>query len=208
MQFPTKCPHCGKDVAENLIDAHYGPIYNEFNGIAMQIHECIHCKAHIYVFRTFILANGIYAVDPNNVISYYPKNHIIDFPKHIKTLSPESCKIYSDTCNAYKNGFNSLVGAGLRMALEWLVWDYLIKFKQIPQSDIENLSLAQRLEKMDANLYTGICTKLIRRFGNDQVHIIKKLDFEFNEIFNAYEILCDLINNELELIEIQKRLNS
>lgn len=214
MKFPEKCPHCGKDINDKYpIKSIYED--SDEHGIVAQLHRCIHCDKPIFVFREYCIGfvkgspNGFNStIEAEDILSYYPTNPTIDLPKHIKEISPESCKIYSDTYNAYQNGLNSLVGSGLRMALEWLVWDYLIKIKNIPETDVEKLKLFERIQKMDAPLYTNICAKLIRLFGNDQVHIIKKLDFTFDEVFNAYNILCDLINNELDLIEIQKRLTT
>lgn len=205
MKFPKKCPYCGKDNTENLVEQ-LCTSPKSTTGVAMQAHRCVHCQKYIFVFRGYIASKNGPVVDPDSIICYYPTTLNIEYPERVKELSPQSFKIYNDTCNAYENNMDTLVGAGLRMALEWLVWDYLIKFKQTPQADIEKLTLAKRIALMDANFYTKICAKLIRLFGNDQVHIIKMLDFSPEEVFSAYRYLCNLIDAEMEIAEINKRL--
>lgn len=41
MEFPKKCPYCGKDIVENVVrETHDGA-----NKIEM--HQCVHCGEHI-----------------------------------------------------------------------------------------------------------------------------------------------------------------
>lgn len=139
----------------------------------------------------------------------YPiPTEIVDLPNRIKDLSPNAFTAYQQTIKSQNNGYNMLVGAGLRIALEWLVWDYLIKVKNFTEEELKPLRLVDRIKKMDSNFYTNVCTKLIRLFGNDSIHIIKMLDFSDDEVIEIFNILCTLIDNELSILEVNERLNS
>lgn len=142
------------------------------------------------------------------LIHYYPTVTTVDFPKRIKDLSTNAHKTYEQTIKAKEQGFDMLVGAGLRIALEWLVWDYLIKIKGYPESEVDKLTLAKRIEKMNSDFYTQVCTRLVRLFGNDSVHIIKQLDFSTDEVIEVFDMLCALIDNELQIKEVNDRLSA
>ena len=211
MEFPKKCPYCGKDIVENRKDyasqetTHFTSKVGQKRQVC-EIHQCIHCKEYFFVIKD-VFHNGE-IIEATNVILYYPAATAIDFPKRIKELSPTAYKTYEQAIQAKEHGMNMLVGAGLRIALEWLVWDYLIKIKGLPETDIEKLTLAKRIEKMNSDFYTQVCTRLIRLFGNDSVHIIKQLDFSADEVIEVFDMLCSLIDNELQIKEVNDRLSS
>lgn len=206
MNFPTKCPYCNKDIVENRTQL----LFEQPNGkgLLLESHRCIHCKQYFFIVKDQLCyPNGeVYAL--KTCFCYPIPNSAIDFPQRIETLSPNAFTAYQQTIKAQNNGYNMLVGAGLRIALEWLVWDYLIKVKHFSEEELKPLSLANRIAKMDSNFYTNICTKLIRLFGNDSVHIIKMLDFSADEVIEIFNILCTLIDNELSILEANERLNS
>lgn len=198
MQFPKKCPYCGKDIVANVIDT-----ATDKEEHLVEIHKCIHCSNSIFVIKEISLNSF-----KEQIINYYPTVNTVDFPARIKELSPKTYKTYEQAIKANENGYDMLVGAGLRIALEWLVWDYLIKVKGYSISEIEGLTLHHRIEKIKGNFYTDVCTNLVRSFGNDSVHIIKQIDFSTNEVIDIFKLLCKLIDSELQIIEVNKRLTS
>lgn len=206
MNFPTKCPHCNKDIIENRTQM----LYEKPNssGLILESHRCIHCKNYLLVVKEPLCTTDgkIFAV--RTCFCYPAPNSVNDLPQRIKKLSPNAFTAYQQTINSRNNGYNMLVGAGLRIALEWLVWDYLIKVKNNTEEELKPLRLVDRIKKMDSNFYTTVCTKLIRLFGNDSVHIIKMLDFSDDEVIEIFNILCTLIDNELSILEANERLNS
>lgn len=212
MKFPSKCPYCGKDNVTNSkksiseLDknqSHAGTIHISQRGYTLELHRCIHCKSPIFVLKEELLDNGtpVYS----DIIHYYPSVTSVELPARIQ-LSPNACKTYEQTIKSKEQGFDMLVGAGLRIALEWLVWDYLIKVKGLQESDIENLKLYKRIELMSGNFYTEVCTRLIRLYGNDTVHIKKELDFSVDEVIEMFDLLCALIDSELQIKEVNNRL--
>lgn len=215
MEFPKKCPYCGKDIVPNCKnsvseinkDQKYTPgvAPPQQRGLTLVLHRCIHCKKPIFVVQDETFAGG--RVLREDIIHYYPTVTNVDFPKRIQDLSPTAYKTYEQTIKAKEQGFDMLVGAGLRIALEWLVWDYLIKIKGLPEADLEKFTLAKRIEQMNSDFYTNVCTRLIRLFGNDSVHIIKQLDFSTDEVITVFDMLCSLIDNELQIKEVNDRLS-
>lgn len=199
MNFPSKCPYCGKDTVQDCVSR-----ANDLRGNIVEIHKCIHCSKPIFAIKK-IKSNGTWAEE--QLIHYYPTVSSVDFPKRIIELSPTAFKTYEQAIKAKEQGFDILIGAGLRIALEWLVWDYLIKVKGCKEAELENLKLYQRIEKINGNFYTDVCARLIRLFGNDSVHIVKQLDFSVDEVIEAFEFLCALIDSELKINEVHSRLN-
>lgn len=208
MNFPEKCPYCGKDFARAECVEHDQKIKSKVNGdiyYSCEIHYCVHCKKPVFV--TYLNISIVNAVPQQKVVQVYPTNRHIEYPETVKDLSPNSYKAFSQACQAREMGQDMLVGAGLRIALEWLVWDYLITVKEFKKEEIEHLKLAKRVEKMDASFYTKICSDVVRHFGNDEVHVVKLFDFSIDEGFEIYTILCGLIDGELKIINANKRLS-
>lgn len=197
MDFPSKCPYCGKDNVPNSSGSLRENLRNL--GYRIELHKCIHCNKPIIVVYDEL-------ENDERLVHQFPYSQLISFPKRVKDLSPNAYTAYTQTIKAKEQGFDMLVGAGLRIALEWLVWDYLIKIKNYPESEIDKLSLAKRIEKMNGDFYTKVCTRLVRLFGNDSVHIIKQLDFSTDEVIEIFEMLCSIIDSELQVKEVNDRL--
>lgn len=208
MEFPSQCPHCGKDVAENLQQVSHPTKSGNFYYRA-ETHLCFHCSEPIFVLRE--------AVDEqfkkgSRISQYVPlqPTRSFQFPKHIPALSPSAAKIFSQAYQAREEGLNTLVGAGFRSALEWLLFDYCIKIKGINPVDIHNKTLAQ-LSNMatnnGSNHLADACNTLIRKYGNGQVHRIPINDVTEDEIVIAFKTLFDIIEAEIIVINANNRLN-
>lgn len=210
MQFPSKCPYCGKDIVPNCtssvndLDFVLSLNNNDQLRNTLELHRCIHCKKPIFVVFAEVVNKN--TIKKSDVIFYYPTVQSVDFPDRIKKLSPTAHKTYEQTIKAKEQGFDALVGAGLRISLEWLVWDYLIKVAGKTESELEKLKLYERIKLMNTNFYTEVCTRLIRLFGNDNVHIVKQIDFSVDEVLEIFELLCSLIDGELQIKEVNERL--
>lgn len=208
MNFPSKCPYCGKDNVENKknsVTQNIGMVIGRgYKSYSLESHQCVHCKSYIFLIKE-VFGSGD-TIKESKIINCYPTVITVDFPKRIKELSPTAYKTYEQTIKAKEQGFDMLVGAGLRIALEWLVWDYLVKVKDCHESDLEKSTLAKRIEQMSCDFYTEVCSRLVRLFGNDSVHIIKQIDFSVDEVIAVFGMLCSLIDSELQIKEVNERL--
>lgn len=203
LTFPKKCPYCGKDIAHNF----KGSIGED--SYIIEIHACVHCEKPIFLIYKCTWITYPIKKTHKELIHYYPSAPSTDLPESIKDLSPKGYKIFEDTLYAKSLGIEDLSGAGVRMALEWVVWDYLIKIKGKTEAELKPLSLSKRIQLIDSSqMYTTICANLIRKIGNDSVHIIQMTDFSIDEGIELFEIFCGLIDNEIKIMDAQKKLES
>nr|DAT92128.1 MAG TPA: zinc-ribbon domain protein [Caudoviricetes sp.] len=192
VEFPDKCPYCDKDFS---FETTYYPV--EWGKDYYIIANCIHCGGAVL---------SIYDCLTGSTIHTYPSKSIVSIPQEVRDLSPAACEIYEQAMEAKSTKLNHLVGPGVRMALEWLIWDYLINFKGIPQQEIENKKLARRLDYIQGDQYKAVCAKIIQLFGNDEIHIIKKYNIDTDEAIKALQILFDLIYSEIFIQNVNAKL--
>ena len=203
MKFPEKCPYCGKDNSPKCIET-IGKRINAEIGYYAEHHSCVHCDMPILVIKEFRWKNTLPA--GQKIVQHYPCNNFSEYPLRVKKLSPDAFKIFEQTMQAQANGLNTLVGAGLRMTLERLVWDYLTKMQSIPENELQKLNLDKQIERMNVPNYTKVCSHLVRIFGNRVIHITKYNNILVEEATVAYLSLCDLIEAELIVKEANDRI--
>lgn len=205
MSFPKKCPHCQKDLHPNLVSSSEHARIGDF-WYRSEIHACPFCKNPIFVMRNGVTQDiSTYT----HVPYYFPLVSFVSVPKLIERLSPNACASYTQSIQAKAHGFDRLVGAGLRITLEWLMFDYLTKLKNHTATELEGKKLHQLIDMVkqyNPAQYTDICTKLIRIYGNDQVHLFKKTDLKDDEIITAFEILFDIIESDIKVLNANNRL--
>lgn len=193
IEFPDKCPYCEKDFAYKS---------SEWNFICGNkiylVTHCIHCNEQVL---------SIYNLHKNETIHTFPSNSFSDLQPELKKLSPNACKIFEQALYAKSLKLNNLVGPGLRMSLEWLVWDYLTEFKKIPEEDVKKLTLHYRIEnyfKSDQEKY--ISAKIIKYFGNDEIHLFKDYDINVEEAIIILQALFQNIYLEIMKQNINSNL--
>lgn len=203
MDFPTKCPYCGKDITQNRKST-----IGEHNYV-VEIHDCVHCREPIFLIYKCTQITYPIKDTRKELVHYYPSAPVTDLPESIRELSPKGYKIFEDTLYAKSLGIENLLGAGIRMALEWVVWDYLIKIKGKTEVELKPLALSKRIQLIDSSqMYTTICANLIRKIGNDSVHIIQMTNFSVDEGIELFDIFCGLIDNEIKIKKAQEKLES
>lgn len=189
------CPNCGENNKK---------VVKNFTHKTLNIHvfECSHCgKLYAGTKKWF-----------NSVPVPLEMDFPVIYPKRVQKLSPNALKCYSQALTARNVGLDDFAGVGLRMAMENLLWDYLIKFKNLPQNQIARCNLKQLAEKMkelNENTYASICNEVIRTYGNEAVHVRKSFPpISLKDSFWAYEKLCEFIDSELYLLEIESSLDN
>lgn len=211
MLFPSKCPHCGKDIVENVVCKTLENVTGIAPGVCAEAHKCIHCNRYIFAFRGFLKREKDFITDPKSIICYYPVTNYVDYPDHVKNLSPAAYSIYKQTCNARDYGLASLLGAGLRMALERLIWDYLIKIQNISESDLEGKTLGKLIPMLEGKIKGNLYIKVLKYFGNKSIHVTTAENFSLEEAFNVYNALLEeleIVLRNIKLEEKLKKLNS
>lgn len=190
--YPEKCPYCGKDFAsKETVRFYNGEKYY------IEILECIHCR------QTVLL---VLNPDRTEVLHIFPADYHHDFQPELKELSPNACKVFEETLHANSIGLEYLVGPGIRISLEWLVWDYLTKFKQIPDVELKDKTLFQRLDYFKEDQYKAVCANILRIFGNETIHIFKNTDINIDEAIKILNILFNNIYAELFIQRVNSKL--
>ena len=206
MKFPDKCPFCHKDIKENMRQASSPVKIGNFY-YRSEIHACFHCSMPLFSYRECFFPEFD---EKTRIIQTFPlPTPSVSIPPHVAHLSPDASQTYSQAIQAQEFGYDRLVGAGLRKTLEWLMFDYLVKLKGIPASDLESKRLVDLIKMVaghNQNQYTDICAKLIRLYGNDHVHLFPKTDLSDDEIITAFQILFEIIEAEIIVLNANNRL--
>ena len=210
MNFPSKCPHCGKDIADILpSDTHFFPC-EKSPGVSASVYTCMHCKKNLYIMRGYIINRSTKKpeVVQDCILSCYPPPKNSEYPETVKKLSPKAYEIYSDAIAAKAYGLDSLVGAGLRIALEHLIWDYLIKTKGLSENELKKMKLEQRIKQIENPKWVANCASIVKTFGNDNIHIFDKHQISHDDAFRIFKILCDSIDSEIIITNNNQKIKS
>ena len=187
-----KCPYCGKDFAienENTV---------EWKKLIYIITGCIHCKQPVL---------SIFDLKNETTILSFPSSAFISVPNEIRDLSPTACNIFEQTLHAKSLGLNHLVGPGLRMTLEWLIWDYLTKIKNVPEEELRNKSLKARVDYLGEDNYKLVCANIVRVFGNDEIHLFKNYNIDVDDAIKVLNALLNNIYAELIIKRVNEQLS-
>ena len=114
------CPNCGRGIEPILKDSSF--YKDEDRHILFLTLFCNSCK-YAWVDSYDYLSNYDDAI-PRNL--HYYKELPSEFPKEISELSPQGVKTYTQSLQAEVDGYDTLVGIGLRKSLEFIIKDYLI----------------------------------------------------------------------------------
>ncbi len=199
MEFPKKCPYCGKDIVKNCIKQIKHPYPHCY--ITIELHTCIHCEKPITCISYLGLSNK------NSDYEFvYPPTEPIAIPKRIKQLSLEAHNAFTQSIFAKNSGCDMLVGAGVRIATEHLVYNYLTQVKECKETDLKGKTLGGLIPYISGDLYKKICSKLLLLYGNSGSHRDNKNELNEDEAISAFIQLCLLIDGEIQMLGVAGRL--
>lgn len=194
-EIPDECPYCSTKI-KPLETAYIIRSYSAGNpasyfGMAILKCPCTdNCGKHFYVTH---LISGTTKNLQAKILDIYPRLKNISFDKIIQECSPRFTEIYNGAYEAEQNGYYEIAGAGYRIAMEFLIKDYLIQVFPDKKSEIEKQKLVHCIKTYfgnDESLFT--MADVVRLLGNDYAHYINKnedIDFEEIRIFLDYFVL-------------------
>ena len=220
MKFPDKCPKCGKDNVPNLVIER-----NEYVAgpcLDVEVHRCIHCNEPIILVGTVINEEGYNSYDLTQVaksedyIFCYPTSNQTNMPERVQKLSPKANEIYLQVIKAQEVGADALVRGGMRIVLEYLLYDYLVSVKNWDCKKAHDMDLFTRCneyckDKKDDKYFQGFadtCTRLVRLVGNELIHDKQPLPFDNKEVLETFIAFCNFLDLELHMASIGQRLPS
>ena len=204
MKFPEKCPHCGKDIVENSVCETPEKIENLNFGFQAEVHRCIHCNDYIFALRSCFKNKAGITPNPKEIECYLPVTKYVAYPQRVKDFCPEAYEIYLHACNARDIGLDSIVGAGLRMAVEHLVWHYLVDIQNVPKEKLEGKMLGNLIPMLEGTIKNSLYLQILKYFGNKIIHVTDAPNFTPEEAFESFERLL----LELDAILLDKVLEA
>lgn len=221
MKFPEKCLYCKKDNVPNCEVSSAEQVVGKV--LQVEIHRCVHCGEPIILVAKGVNAEyyddfGQRSFDfyPNQerYIFCYPTSKQTNMPERVQKLSPKANEIYLQVIKAQEVGGDALVRGGLRIVLEYLLYDYLVSFKNGDSKKVHEMDLFTRCkeycdDKKDDKYFQNFvdtCTRLVRMVGNELIHDKQPLPFDNNEVLKTFADFCNFLDLELHMASIEQRL--
>ena len=201
MKFPEKCPYCGKDNTTNKANCTSPSVLNKFESIFVETHLCVHCHQPIFVLYK---SNS----QGREILEYLPISQYVSFPPNVRILSPNSYEMFVQATRAKEMGMTQLALIGLRVSLEWLALDYIVKIKRLNEEEYAHKRLYEKIKIANFQKDDNTCARVLRKLGNENAHIVKKLDFTIEEAFCAFDVLLTSVEKELKVKNFEERCPS
>lgn len=167
-KHPAECPRC-----HSLV--HAQPIHGSSHNSLQSAEITYLCPNHacnrffIAGFRKNVRSGWFefMMVLPTDV-------HARNFAAEVKSISPDFCSIYNEAYAAEQYGLAQVCGVGYRKSLEFLVKDYLIKFKPECEDKIKAKFLGRCIDEDIDDAKIKAVAKRATWLGNDETHYVRK----------------------------------
>ncbi|WP_260844291.1 DUF4145 domain-containing protein [Staphylococcus hominis] len=131
-----------------------------------------------------------------------------DYPENINSISKEFQNIISQSSQAESLGYNHLAGIGYRKALEFLVKDYLINFKNLNKEEISKKPLGQCISEIE-DIRIQNLAKAATWIGNDETHYVRKHgDKDLADLKIFLHAFVSLVNLDLNVKNATNLINN
>lgn len=192
------CPNCGRGIEPVLKDSSF---YKDENShILFLTLFCNSCKYAWVDSYDYIYDYG--DVFPRNL--HYYKEVPSKFPKEISKLSPQGVKTYVQSLQAEADGYDTLVGIGLRKSLEFIIKDFLIyKFPEKADEIKAKLLGAVIKDYIDDQILQKLA-QATSWIGNDETHYVRKhTDKDLQDLKKFLNATIRFIEYQLTILDAQ-----
>lgn len=192
------CPNCGRGIEPILKDSSF--YKDEQNHILFLTLFCNSCK-YAWVDSYDYLSN--YGdIFPKNLHHY--KELPSEFPKEISKLSPQGVKTYIQSLQAEVDGYDTLVGIGLRKSLEFIIKDFLIyKFPE-KVDEIKKKMLGSVINDYIEDQVLQKLAQATSWIGNDETHYVRKhTDKDLQDLKKFLNATIRFIEYQLTILDAQ-----
>ncbi|WP_255260881.1 DUF4145 domain-containing protein [Streptococcus infantis] len=192
------CPNCGRGIEPILKDSSF--YKDEQSHILFLTLFCNSCK-YAWVDSYDYLSN-YGEVFPKNL--HYYKELPSEFPKEISKLSPQGVKTYIQSLQAEVDGYDTLVGIGLRKSLEFIIKDFLIyKFPEKVDEIKAKLLGAVIKDYIDDQILQKLA-QASSWIGNDETHYVRKhTDKDLQDLKKFLNATIRFIEYQLTILDAQ-----
>lgn len=192
------CPNCGRGIEPILKDSSF--YKDEQSHILFLTLFCNSCK-YAWVDSYDYLSN--YGdIFPKNLHHY--KELPSEFPKEISKLSPQGVKTYIQSLQAEVDGYDTLVGIGLRKSLEFIIKDFLIyKFPE-KVDEIKKKMLGSVINDYIEDQVLQKLAQATSWIGNDETHYVRKhTDKDLQDLKKFLNATIRFIEYQLTILDAQ-----
>lgn len=196
------CPNCGRGIEPILKDSSF--YKDEDRHILFLTLFCNSCK-YAWVDSYDYLSNYDDAI-PRNL--HYYKELPSEFPKEISELSPQGVKTYTQSLQAEVDGYDTLVGIGLRKSLEFIIKDYLIYRFPEKTDEIKRKLLGSVIKDYIDDQVLQQLAQATAWIGNDETHYIRKhTDKDLQDLKNFLKATIRFLEYQLTILDAQELVN-
>ena len=192
------CPNCGRGIEPILKDSSF--YKDEHRHILFLTLFCNSCKYAWVDSYDYLFDYG--SVSPRNL--HYYKELPSEFPKEISELSPQGVKTYTQSLQAEADGYDTLVGIGLRKSLEFIIKDFLIyKFPEKADEIKAKLLGAVIKDYIDDQILQKLA-QATSWIGNDETHYVRKhTDKDLQDLKKFLNATIRFIEYQLTILDAQ-----
>ncbi|MTS09290.1 DUF4145 domain-containing protein [Streptococcus parasanguinis] len=192
------CPNCGRGIEPILKDSSF---YKDgSNHILFLTLFCNSCK-YAWV-DSYNYLNDYGNTYPRNLHHY--KEQPSGFPKEISNLSPQGVKTYTQSLQAEADGYDTLVGIGLRKSLEFIVKDFLIQKFPEKADEIKKKLLGQVIIDYINDPILQKLAQATSWIGNDETHYVRRhTDKDLQDLKKFLNATIRYIEYQLTILDAQ-----
>ena len=192
------CPNCGRGIEPILKDSSF--YKDEHNYILFLTLFCNSCKYAWVDSYNYLSDYG--SVYPRDL--HYYKELPSEFPKEISKLSPQGVKTYTQSLQAEVDGYDTLVGIGLRKSLEFIIKDFLIhKFPEKADEIKKKLLGSVIRDYIDDQILLKLA-QATSWIGNDETHYVRKhTDKDLQDLKKFLNATIRFIEYQLTILDAQ-----
>ncbi|MDK8646443.1 DUF4145 domain-containing protein [Staphylococcus condimenti] len=207
VELPNYCPWCKSNISPDILSQTPFDTSNKEWPFSLTL-QCPNCHKHfLQTYKTKVSANdNLLELDIDNE-KPMPENLFV-YPSEIDEISKEFNNIITQSSNAEDLGYNHLAGIGYRKAIEFLVKDYLIEFKNEDRDSISSKPLNQCINSIDDERIKKLA-KAATWIGNDETHYTKKhADKDIQHLKSFLHAFTSLVSLEIQISKANDFLNN
>lgn len=196
------CPNCGKGIEPVVKDSSY--YKDDHSHILFLTLFCNICK-HAWVDSFYYDWDSNY-VSPKDWHSYKElPNH---FPKELQALSPQGARTYTQALQAEIDGYDTLVGIGLRKALEFFLKDFLILTNPENEEEIKSKLLGKVITDHIQEPSLLVLAKATAWLGNDETHYVRRhTDQDLQDLKKFLSATLRFIEYQMTILDAHNFVN-
>ncbi|MDW3976924.1 hypothetical protein AB6F13_01390 [Staphylococcus saprophyticus] len=198
IDFPNYCPWCKAKISPVILSQTPYDTSNRRLPISLTL-QCPSCYKHfLQTYKVkFTSDEAILGLDIDNE-KPMPKS-LFEYPSEIDKISKEFNNIITQSSNAEDLGYDHLAGIGYRKAIEFLVKDYLIEFKNADKDEVSNKPLGKCISDIDDSRINNLA-RAATWIGNDETHYVRKhVDKDVQDLKKFLHALTNLVSLEISV---------